>query len=367
MTTRGYVVRLDEAGESVFAVREVASPRIRAVAETETSLPSYEEAFVTHQRARAALDQIATVMRSMSLRPRMYGDALAVEMQAHAFTEVRRTLLGAPPDERPGPSKAGGVYPKLHRRRFGVNACSASSLLGQAEDADVEIGDFVGEWWRREQEAVADPEHDTRAEEERLAMAREKIAALPASARPEARRRMPLSWDRPNYAVEHYGCRIEGAEVVWSDGDRWPMAQVSVTVSLPTADNRLASASAFTFGPDPDHAIEMVRGPGQEQWRIHRLETRISAWNGSGWEYRGRKRWTFDEAWGECEHLVRDGIWPIGEARPWLSLTEEAPDPDCDVPEQPEGFPTPGAGFCRGLADLPHKPDVEPASDGTPQ
>lgn len=216
-------VTLAAAVEAAMQMSTCRHVRIFAVAAdgAETPLPSYEEALAAHQRTSQVLDDIAVIMRSMSLRPRMYGDALAVEMQAHAYTEIRRTLLGAPSDERLGPGKADGVYPRLHRQRFGVSSCTAASLVGVDEVADVEIGDFVGEWWRREQEAVPDPERDARAEEERLAAARARIAALPGPAREKARDRMRVSWDRADYAVQHYGCALDGNEVVWPDGDRW--------------------------------------------------------------------------------------------------------------------------------------------------
>jgi hypothetical protein len=40
--------------------------------------------------------------------------------------------------------------------------------------------------------------------------------------RHEARRRMSRSYSVPETCVRHDGCRIDGGDVVWPDGERWP-------------------------------------------------------------------------------------------------------------------------------------------------
>jgi len=120
----------------------------------------------------------------------------------------------------------GGVLPALYRERFGLFGLSYLAISGHLDDDA--IGDFVGEWWKREQETVPDPERDTRAEEERLAAARAQVAAIPNLAgREKARKRMYVSWTSPIYAVEYYDCVIRDDELLWPDGELWPIGKDS--------------------------------------------------------------------------------------------------------------------------------------------
>lgn len=174
---------------------------------------------------RLAVEHVARVMRAMSLRPDAWGGAEALEMQARALLSMRRILLGAPQDERTGPGKPKGVYPVLHFELFGESAAPACALVGVKERAGLEMGDFIAEWWRREQIAV--PDHvDRTADEMRLASTRARIACLPLTKRAEARRRRAVSWNGAAYAEQHFGCSIIWFEVVWPDGDRWPWGGV---------------------------------------------------------------------------------------------------------------------------------------------
>jgi hypothetical protein len=50
-----------------------------------------------------------------------------------------------------------------------------------------------------------------------------RIAALTGEARGEAMKRASCSYSDPDFAVRCHGCRIEGNDVVWPDGERWPM------------------------------------------------------------------------------------------------------------------------------------------------
>lgn len=54
-----------------------------------------------------------------------------------------------------------------------------------------------------------------------------RIAALPKEKRGEAMRRASRSYSVPETCVRHDGCRIEGGEVVWPDGERWPARPTS--------------------------------------------------------------------------------------------------------------------------------------------
>lgn len=118
---------------------------------------------------RAALDQIDKTLRSMALRPGMYGDALAVECQARLAMRLRRTLLGAKPDER-GSFAAHweSVYGGLILDWFGVVSVGASAFL-----RDDKIGWFVAEMYYRERQKVPDPKGSTEDIEGRVLFATE--------------------------------------------------------------------------------------------------------------------------------------------------------------------------------------------------
>ena len=177
-------------------------------------------------RVRTALDGILVTMRGMVLRPGMYGDPCCLEVSAMHLIALRRVLLGADADAPAQPGRKVGVYDRLLKERFKTSVTPAYCHLRDPDEhvARDKTADFIAEWWRREQSAVPDPERDTAAEEERLAAVLARVAALSDKERHEARLRAVRSWDRPDYAVQHDGCRIEGGEVVWPSGERWPMA-----------------------------------------------------------------------------------------------------------------------------------------------
>jgi hypothetical protein len=84
---------------------------------------------------------------------------------------------------------------------------------------------------------------------------------------------------------------------------------------------RDARASAYTFGPDTEHAISLVKIPWKDTWKIRRgspgTGTSDGVWDGEVWEYRGQTEWAFNAGWTECERIVAANIWPIGNVRPW--------------------------------------------------
>lgn len=55
-----------------------------------------------------------------------------------------------------------------------------------------------------------------------LHLAHERIAALQGEARLTAMRRLSRSYSVPERCVVDEGCTIDGSEVVWPDGERWP-------------------------------------------------------------------------------------------------------------------------------------------------
>lgn len=59
----------------------------------------------------------------------------------------------------------------------------------------------------------------------RLHEAHARIAAMPKERQREAHIRASRSYSAPRMCVEHDGCRIDTAtmEMVWPDGERWPM------------------------------------------------------------------------------------------------------------------------------------------------
>jgi len=63
----------------------------------------------------------------------------------------------------------------------------------------------------------------SRDDDERLDIAHARIAALPEQERHEAMRRLSRSYSAPRTCVEYDGCHIDGDEMVWPDGERWPM------------------------------------------------------------------------------------------------------------------------------------------------
>lgn len=50
-----------------------------------------------------------------------------------------------------------------------------------------------------------------------------RIAKLTGEAKHEAMRRASRSYSAPGGAIRHEGCRVDGAEPVWPDGERWPI------------------------------------------------------------------------------------------------------------------------------------------------
>lgn len=113
---------------------------------------------------RATLDQIDKTVRSMALRPGMYGDALAVECQTRLALRLRRSLLGVEPDESGSYTKHfESVYGGLILDWFGVVSVGASAFL-----KDGAIGPFVAELYYREQQKVPDPKGPSGAIEGRV-------------------------------------------------------------------------------------------------------------------------------------------------------------------------------------------------------
>jgi hypothetical protein len=49
-----------------------------------------------------------------------------------------------------------------------------------------------------------------------------RIAALPRGKQREAMVRASRSYSEPIICVDHDDCKIDGADVVWPDGERWP-------------------------------------------------------------------------------------------------------------------------------------------------
>ncbi len=50
-----------------------------------------------------------------------------------------------------------------------------------------------------------------------------RIAALTGEARHEAMQRASRSYSAPQGAIRFDGCRVDGNELVWPDGERWPI------------------------------------------------------------------------------------------------------------------------------------------------
>lgn len=62
-----------------------------------------------------------------------------------------------------------------------------------------------------------------------LERAHDRIAALPLGMQHVAAQRLSRSYSTPAWCVAEKGCRIEGAEVVWPDDERWPIDPDQVT------------------------------------------------------------------------------------------------------------------------------------------
>ncbi len=60
------------------------------------------------------------------------------------------------------------------------------------------------------------------SDDERLRVVHERIASLKGEARHEAARRASRSYSAPGMCVRYDGCHIEGDEMVWPDGERYP-------------------------------------------------------------------------------------------------------------------------------------------------
>lgn len=176
-------------------------------------------------RIAEVLDRIASMMRGITMRPGMYGDPCCLETQALRELATRRILLGEERDPRPAPFSNRGVYDTLLKKRFETSQTPAFCHL-KSENVDLfrqRIADFIAEWWRLEQIAAPDPDRDDHINECRLFVVRERIAALPEELRHEAWSRIGVSYDSPEYAVKHYECKIDGNEVLWPDGQRFPI------------------------------------------------------------------------------------------------------------------------------------------------
>lgn len=174
--------------------------------------------------SRAAIDTIATMLRGMTLRPRMYGDGCCIETEAGTLMDLRRILLGVGPDSPCQPGPRVGVCDRLLKERFGTSQMPAYCHLRDPDESRfaLRVAEFIGEWWQREQKAVPDPGLDQSEDEALLATARAFLAGLPEEKRGAAHERRACAWSHPEYAVENYGARIEDGDVVWPDGERYP-------------------------------------------------------------------------------------------------------------------------------------------------
>lgn len=74
-------------------------------------------------------------------------------------------------------------------------------------------------------EAFRAPARAPDPDKERLSEAHERIAAMPKEKQRKAYIRASRSYSAPRMCVEHDGCHIDSAtmEMVWPDGERWPM------------------------------------------------------------------------------------------------------------------------------------------------
>ena len=99
------------------------------------------------------------------------------------------------------------------------------------------------------------------------------------------------------------------------------------------AEAKIAHASRFTFGDREHdrhiHLASILQEDGAALWAIRRGDGAGASWTREGvWEmdrfassktadFLARARWSFEEGWTECERIVREGIWPTGDRRPW--------------------------------------------------
>lgn len=86
--------------------------------------------------------------------------------------------------------------------------------------------------------AAGEPENDNGPD--RFADTHFRILAMPVDKRHEAMRRASRSFSAPDTCVRHDGCRIDGEDVVWPDGERWPTGKgtPSYSVAVETAQRR---------------------------------------------------------------------------------------------------------------------------------
>lgn len=107
--------------------------------------------------------------------------------------------------------------------RQGVERARSSRAAIEAEMASRYEDSAECEWeCRRERHAERLDDVSTDEVDPRDAV-NERIASLSGAARNEALRRASRSYSAPRSAVRD-GARIEGNEVVWPDGERYPMA-----------------------------------------------------------------------------------------------------------------------------------------------
>ena len=121
------------------------------------------------------------------------------------------------------------MYDGLLKKRFRTSQTSACSHL-RTDDVHLfsqRIADFIAEWWMLEQADAPDPERDESANEARLLIVRKRIAKMPEAERHEAWDRIGVSFDRPEYAVKNYGCKVIGDMVSWPEGPKYPIKILS--------------------------------------------------------------------------------------------------------------------------------------------
>lgn len=121
--------------------------------------PTVEEVVnAVMDRNAAALARIDQIVAAMAKRPGAWGGAGAIEVAARVAMELRATLLGGTRDEPPG--RPGSVLGRLIHERFGETSACASSFLTDEASGPGSIGDFLTEWYRREQVRVPDRARD---------------------------------------------------------------------------------------------------------------------------------------------------------------------------------------------------------------
>lgn len=104
----------------------------------------------------------------------------------------------------------------LEARRY------AAEVAREAEEIAILRAEWAEMRARIAETAAPPPLRIPHPDDARLAAAHARIAALPPELRREAMIRASRSYSAPRMCVEYDGCRREGDEIVWPDGERWP-------------------------------------------------------------------------------------------------------------------------------------------------